>query len=419
MMDLFLLMAGAVVFLGYGVPGFLITLTAVLLVFLAGSMIPKKRWVMPCSAAAVSLMLLVLKLQPIGGVSLAAPLGFSYLALRLISYLVDVHKGQYPPEKNLFRFLLCMTFLPAAFLGPVERYDRMYAAVFGRCGICWDTVSAGLARLTWGLFKKLCIASRAAVLVSTISGEPEQYSGCYALAAMVLYSVQLYADFSGGMDMVLGVCRMLGIRLSENFDSPFSAQSVSEFWRRWHITLGAFLRDYVYIPLGGSRKGACRRVLAVLAAFGVSGLWHGRQYVLWGLLHGLLVAFGGRLRTGKRFLDRTVTFALVSVLWAFFIWPDAGTALGMILSLFRDFGSSLTEFSLRGLGLAAGEWIALVLSVLALGLCQRHGAVLRDGFERLSPAGRTAVLCAGVLVILVFGMYGIGFQVDAFIYSRF
>lgn len=413
-LDILLLAAGLAVYGYYGIGGLGTLLCAVTLTFFLGRLVPEKPRAMEIGVAGIALALLAVKLQPVPGVSLWVPLGFSYLALRLISYLADVRRGKYPPEENFFRFLLAMTFLPAAFLGPIERYDRMRSALANKAPLGWDALTRGLARFLWGLFKKLCIAARAAVVIGTVSADPEQFRGLYALAAMTLYSLQLYADFSGGMDMVLGICQMLGISLSENFSAPFTSETVSEFWRRWHITLGSWLRDYVYIPLGGSRKGKLRRILNLLVTFLVSGIWHGAQYLLWGVLQGLLVAIGDRLKTRCRMLNRFLTFLLVSILWAFFIWPDPETALAMIVSLLCPAG-----FRLSGLGLELGEWIVLILSSLVLWLVGRYGDALRCRFDRASPAGRTAVLCTAALIILVFGMYGIGFRVDAFIYSRF
>ena len=164
----------------------------------------------------VMVALLVLKLQPLTGMEFMAPLGISYFTLQIISYHVDVYRGKYEPERNLLRYGLLVTYLPHIFLGPIERYDKMVQALFEQRHIDWDGVSSGGARLLWGLFKKLVIAARAGVIVSAVSGDPEQFRGAYALAAMLLYAVQLYADFSGGIDLVLGVSRMLGIRLSVN-----------------------------------------------------------------------------------------------------------------------------------------------------------------------------------------------------------
>lgn len=416
MMTNYLLFAvGLLVFAGFGWSGLAGTLTAILLAYLAGRWSSRYAWAIPMGAALIAGALLAVRLLPAAQISIAAPLGFSYLTLRLIAYLVDVKQGKYPAECSLFRFMLCMTYLPAAFLGPIERYDSIRAALFESRHADRDDFSCGAARILWGLFKKLCIAARAAVVVGTISSDPEQYRGIYAFFAMLTYSLQLYADFSGGMDIVLGASQMLGVRLSENFRTPFFSETVQEFWRRWHITLGSWLKDYIYIPLGGSRRGRCRRVLHLLAAFAVSGLWHGTDYLLWGLLNGVLVAAGDRLKTGSRLLNQMVTFLLVSLLWAFFIWPDAGTALTMICSLF----SGIHAVTSAGLGLELGEWIVMVGSAVVLWLYDRKADSWKDWFLRRTPAGRAAAVCSLVLTVLIFGMYGIGFQVDAFVYSRF
>ena len=193
------------------------------------------------------------------------------------------------------------------------------------------------------------IASRLGVIVSAVSADPDRYDGAFALAAMLLYAVQLYADFSGGIDIVLGVSRMLGIRMSENFDAPYFSQSVSEFWRRWHMTLGTWLREYVYIPLGGSRRGRLRKFRNTMAVFLVSGIWHGGGYLLWGLIHGILVFLGDSFKTKSKLLNRALSFLLVSLLWSFFIWPDTADALRMA-------GSVFTVFNYNVLFAESGGW---------------------------------------------------------------
>ena len=384
----------------------MLTLAAVLLTFFLG----RRRQPLPATVGVCLLAatLIFYRTAPLAGISIAAPLGFSYLALRLISYLADVSRGLYPPETVLIPFLLNMTYLPAAFLGPIDSYADRKKAMVQRASVNWDTLSLGGLRVLWGLFKKLCVAARLAVVTDAVSTDPERFGGWYILLALAGYSLQLYADFSGGMDTVLGFSQMLGIRLSENFDRPFLAETVQEFWRRWHTTLGRWLRDYIYIPLGGNRKGALRRWLALLSAFAVSGIWHGGQYLLWGLLHGLLTALGPRLKTGRRFLNRAVTFGFVSLLWVFFLQPDTASALHMLGCLFSPGSASFGE-----LGLSAGEWAVLVLSAAAMFPGEGRSC------EKLGPARRTAVLCIRALIILVFGMYGIGFRAEAFIYSRF
>ena len=417
--NILIFVAGLAVYAGYGWAGFAYLACAVLLSYGAGLLTKKARWVMWVAVGLNAAMLTLLKLQGPLGLSLAAPLGVSYFTLQIISYNVDVYKGKYEPERNLFRYALFVTYLPHLFIGPIDRYDTMGRALFEERHMSWENFFAGAARAVWGLFKKLVIASRAGVIIGAISADPEAYRGAYALAAMLLYSVQLYADFSGGMDAVLGISRMLGVRLSENFDVPYLSQSFQEFWRRWHMTLGGWLRNYVYIPLGGNRKGKVRKVVNLIVTFLVSGLWHGVEYILWGLFNGIFVAFGTRLQTRWKTLNRVGTVLLVSLLWSFFVWPDALTALKMVGSLFTTFNYGQFFATVGTLGLTLGDWIVLALAFGALWLYDVKKQKLGAWFASVSPAAKTALICGLAMLVLVFGMYGIGFNAEAFIYSKF
>lgn len=417
--NILIFLAGLAIYAGYGISGLVYILSATVLSYLAGLLIPKHRFILWLSVVLNAMVLVAVKLQPVTGMEFAAPLGVSYFTLQIISYNVDIYRGKYAPERSIFRYGLFVTYLPHIFLGPIERYDSFAPAVFENRRISWDGISAGGARALWGLFKKLAIASRAGVIVSAISADPEQFRGAYALAAMLMYSVQLYADFSGGIDMVLGVSRMLGIPMSENFNAPYFSESFQEFWRRWHMTLGSWLREYVYIPLGGNRKGKTRKLLNSIVTFLVSGLWHGIHYLLWGLLNGIFVAFGEKFKTRWKLLNRVCTFLLVSILWSFFVWPETGTALTMIGSLFTTFNYGAFFAGIGALGLNPGEWIVLIVSVVVLWGYDVFRERIEEKFRALCPALRLAVIGALGLTILVFGMYGIGFNADEFIYSRF
>ena len=419
MINFLIFLAGLAIYAGYGIPGLVYLLAATALSYLAGLLIPKHRWVMHVSVILNAAMLVAVKLQPVTGMEILAPMGVSYFTLQIISYHVDLYRGKYEPERNILRYGMYVTYLPHIFLGPIERYDSFVPACFDNRKITWDGISSGAARALWGLFKKLAIASRAGVIVSAISADPTQFRGAYAFAAMLMYSVQLYADFSGGIDMVLGVSKMLGIRMSENFNAPYFSESFQEFWRRWHMTLGSWLREYVYIPLGGNRKGKARKLFNSIVTFLVSGLWHGVHYLLWGLINGIFVAFGEKLKTPWKFLNRICTFLLVTLLWSFFVWPETMTALQMIGSLFTTFNYGALFAGIGELGLNLGEGIVLGASLLALWGYDVYRERIEKKFQSLCPAGRLAVIGALGLVILVFGMYGIGFNADEFIYSRF
>ncbi len=418
MINLIILLVGLAVYAGYGV-SVLYLLAVTLLSYLAGRLIPRHRWVMWVSTVLQTLLLFSLRVQRwLPYPSIMAPLGISYFTLQIIAYHVDLYKGKYEPEKNLLRFGLFVTWLPHMFIGPIEPYPRMRAALETR-HINGDDFIKGAVRGLWGLFQKLVIASRLDVIVSAISMNPEQFNGAFALAAMLLYAVQLYADFSGGIDIVLGVSRMLGIRMSENFDAPYFSQSVSEFWRRWHITLGSWLREYVYIPLGGSRRGKLRRFLNTMATFLVSGIWHGGGYLLWGLMHGVLVFFGDRFKTKSTTLNRAVTFLLVSFLWSFFIWPDTVTVLRMAGSVFTVFNYNVLFAGIGEMGLSPGDWGVLGAACLFLWLYDWKHRSLKAKFCTFSPAAKVSVICLLTLATLTFGMYGTGFSASEFIYSRF
>lgn len=415
----FILIAGLFLYAGYGIAGLLFLTGAILVSFFLGIVIQNRPWVMWIGVSTFALYLLLFKLQPVTGMELLAPMGLSYFLLQIISYLVDIYRGKYPPERSLIRYALFISYLPHLFIGPIERYDTMMNALHQRRVVTWDGISAGLMRILLGAMKKLVIAARAGVIVSTIGAETGRYNGAYALVAMLLYSVQLYADFSGGIDMVLGLSRILGIRLTENFDAPYFSQSFKEFWRRWHITLGSWLREYIYIPLGGNRKGKVRKTLNLIVTFLVSGIWHGVQYLVWGLLNGLFVACGTRFQTRWKTLNRILTFLLVSLLWSFFIWPDALTAAAMMGSVFTTFNYGAFIRNVGAMGLTGGDWLVLFLATLSLWLYDWKTKSANAFLIKCAPAARAAIICLLILTVAVFGMYGIGFNAESFIYSRF
>ena len=235
----------------------------------------------------------------------------------------------------------------------------------------------------------------------------------------VAYLMQIYYDFSGYSDMAIGLGKMFGFHFKENFNHPYIASTVQEFWRRWHITLGAWLREYVYIPLGGNRKGKARKILNTLVTFLISGLWHGIHYLLWGLLNGVFVCLGEKLRTKWKLLDQLGTFLVITLLWSFFVWTDTVTALKMAGSIFTvfNYGQLLTE--LPELGLVLSDWILLGLGVAVVWLVDWKREPLQRRFLGFSPAVRTGAVCLLALAVLVFGMYGIGFDASAFIYGGF
>jgi len=274
-LNLILFLVGLVIYASYGIGGMAFLAFSLLTAYVAARFVKGRKWVMILTVAVNAALLVFFKVLPYTKLTLIAPFGVSYYTFQIISYLVDVYRGKYEAERNLFWFALYVTYIPHLFSGPIERYDLMCQSLKDKRRITWQSLSDGGLRALWGAFKIFVISAPAGVLLSHMIADPKkfgEYTGAFALFAMLLYAVQLYANFSGTMDVAIGVSRIWGIGLSENFDAPYFSQSFKEFWRRWHITLGAWLRDYIYIPLGGSRCGKVRRVFNLLVTFFVSGI---------------------------------------------------------------------------------------------------------------------------------------------------
>lgn len=351
--------------------------------------------------------------------NIIAPIGISYYTLQVISYIVDVYKGKIEAEKNFFKYLLYVMYFPYLFIGPITRYEYMKEELFKKKKIKVQNIYNGTIRILWGLTKKFVIAGRVGILIGTIASDVSFYKGAYALLAMLLYSVQLYADFSGGIDIVIGGSKMLGINLKENFDSPYLSQSIKEFWRRWHIALSSWLKDYIYIPLGGNRCSKIRNKINVIITFVISGFWHGMNYLLWGLIHGLLVVYGKILKTKWKIVNILITFLLVSILWSFFIWTDTLTSIQMIGSIFTNFNYAEMFSNFLNLGLNLANIIVLIISVIALIIFDIKKEKIITKIKNYKLEGKLAIIGTLALIVLIFGIYGIGFNVSEFIYSKF
>ena len=419
LVNLLILGAGLLIYAENGLTSLFCLLAAVLFSYGIARLIPRHKWLLWISIGIHGLFLVLFKLQTLTELTLPVVFGISYFTLKILSYHVDIYRGKYAPERSLFRYGLYVTYLPHLYLGPIERFDHFREHALTNRKICWNGISYGALRILWGLFKKFVIATRVGMIVSVLSENATDLGGAFALAAMVMYYLQLYADFSGGIDIIIGISGMLGIVSSENFNAPYMAESVQEFWRRWHMTLGSWLREYVYIPLGGNRKGKFRKAVNLMITFLVSGLWHGIHYILWGAINGIFVLIGEKCKTSSRFLNRIGTFFAISLLWAFFVWTDTALAIRMIASVFTTFNYAELAGSVSSIPLSLADWIVLLLSVPAVWFYDLRSQKIAERFHATNPAGRLAVLLALGLCILVFGVYGIGFEAEAFIYSKF
>ena len=354
--------------------------------------------------------------QMLQGVNIFVSLGLAYYTLQVIGYVVDVYKKKIEAEQNIWKYLLFVMYIPYLLIGPINRYQDLSKSLFEENHISKENMYQGILRVLWGMIKKFIVAGRVSIVIATIVGNG--YDGAYALLAMLLYGIQLYADFSGGIDMVLGVSRIFGVILPENFDSPYLAQNVKEFWRRWHITLGSWLRDYIYIPLGGNRCSKVRNKINVIITFLVSGFWHGINYIVWGLVHGILVAFGN-YKTKWKTLNRIINYLIISFTWCFFVWPNTIEALKMVGSVFTTFNVGDMLSNLTNLGLSTANIIVLTIFTIFLFVfdCKKEKVI--EKLKKSSPELKTILVGTFILCIFVFGIYGIGFNVNEFIYSQF
>ncbi|MGE0267465.1 MAG: MBOAT family protein [Candidatus Omnitrophota bacterium] len=221
------------------------------------------------------------------------PVGISFYTFQTLSYSIDVYRGKQKPEHHFGKFLLFVIYFPQLVAGPIERSTNLLPQFHQKFEFDYERIKSGLLLMGWGLFKKIVIADRAAVLVNQIYNNPHDFKGLPLILATYLFAFQIYCDFSGYSDIAIGSARVMGIRLMKNFDLPYFSQSIAEFWRRWHISLSTWFRDYMYIPLGGNRLGKIRWYCNLLIIFLVSGLWHGARwtFIIWGALHGLYLVF--------------------------------------------------------------------------------------------------------------------------------
>ena len=266
---------------------------------------------------AVFLSFKYISLPEIKGVELLVPIGLSFYSFRLISYLADVMKGEIQPETDLVCFLIFVSFFPLVISGPIQRASDFLPQLREPKRLDWARTDLGLKQIFWGLLKKVVIADNLAVLVKLVFAEDASFGGFVNVLAVIAFSLQIYCDFSGYSDIAIGLARLFGFDIKENFRVPYCSTTLKEFWSRWHISLSTWFRDYVYFPLGGGRCGKFRRSVNVMITFLLSGLWHGSTvaFIFWGGLHGL-----GLVMEKLFFPDKTgPKHKLTRFIWAVFV----------------------------------------------------------------------------------------------------
>ena len=322
------------------------------------------------------------------------PVGISFYTFQTLSYTIDVYRGDLPPERDFFDFALYVSFFPQLVAGPIERSTNLLHQFKVHHEFDADRASSGLRLMVYGFFKKVVIADRLAVIVDTVYNDPRGYDGVVYIIATIAFAFQIYCDFSGYSDIAIGSARVMGFGLMKNFERPYFSKSVTEFWRRWHISLSSWFRDYLYIPLGGSRKGYARTLLNLFIIFLVSGLWHGASwtFVIWGALNGAAIVFEKILGIGRRTRDNKIagkkrplplrfisglagiipmllTFAFICFTWVFFRARSVSEALFMLPRFLNGLGSfDLAKFlgTRVILGLDYWEFFTAVGAVILL-----------------------------------------------------
>ncbi len=369
------------------------------------------------------------------------PVGISFYTFQALSYTMDVYRGDVYEEKNFLKYALFVSFFPQLVAGPIERSKNLLKQVGTPKKFDWEKAKEGVLLMLWGFFIKLVISDRVAIVVNTVYNNYESYPGLYLIIATVLFAVQIYCDFGGYSTIAMGAAKILGFDLMENFNCPYFAQSVAEFWRRWHISLSSWFKDYVYIPLGGNRKGKIRKYINLMIVFLLSGLWHGAQwtFVLWGVLNGAFQVIGELVKPikakltnvlrikvdskGYKVIKVIITFILINFTWIFFRANTFNDAIGIIKSVFTTMNWGIfTDGSLFKLGLNWQNVVVMLISLVVLFIAdvfKYKGIKVREFILKQNIAFKYIVCIGVILIILVFGIYGLEYNESSFIYFQF
>jgi len=390
--------------------------------------------------------------------NLMLPLGISFYTLQALGYLIDVYRDKYEPDRNLAKFALFLSFFPQIVQGPIARYNQLAHQLYEAHKFEYKRVAFGAQLILWGFMKKLIIADRLAPFVDEIFNNYVNYQGITLFLGALAYGFQVYTDFSGGMDIARGAAQILGIDVAVNFERPYFARSISEFWRRWHITLGSWMKDYVFYPLalskGFNKLGKRARnifgnyigkilptFLSMFIVFLLVGVWHGSswKYVAYGIWNGVFISGSillepvyekiiAKLKINTKcfswgFFQAIRTIFLCSIGRFFSRGVSCMAALRMIKHTFTVFNPwVLTDYSFYELGINERNMIVLVamgLVLLVVGIMQERGIHIREKIAEQNLYFRWLVYLGALAVLLIFGVYGNGLASTVFIYQQF
>jgi D-alanyl-lipoteichoic acid acyltransferase DltB (MBOAT superfamily) len=372
-------------------------------------------------------------------VNLLLPIGISYFTLQTMSYTIDVYRGTIKPEKHAGIYSLFVAFFPQLVAGPIGRANHLLPQYYETHAPEYERIASGLQRMAWGFFKKLVIADRLALLVDTVYGNPTAYTGTPLILATYAFAFQIYCDFSGYADIAIGLARVMGFKLTENFQQPYYAQSIPDFWRRWHISLYNWLRDYIFYPL---RRALIRRqpksnsllnfIIPPMVTMLASGLWHGANwtFIVWGALHGVFMAVSVMWSRKKSSINLPfalpswlvtgikifATFNLVSFAWIFFRANSLPDAVYILKHLFVNLELRASLFGLIPGG--GYEWMIALLAIILMEIVhwlQINNGSLRNLIRRQPIWLRWSIYYGMVVVIFMLGKFG----TTEFIYAQF
>ncbi len=384
----------------------------------------KNKYIIVISSLIYGFALLGYKIINLNDNSIIIPLGLSFYSFKVISYLCDIYSGKINAEKNIFYYLDYVMFFPCITAGPINRAEYFLKEIRSKHEFDYQDIASGFFLLACGIFEKLVFCDFiGSVVTRSLNVE---LNGLNTLLGVVLYSFQIYLDFDSISNIAIGSARMLGFKLDRNFHVPYLATSIKDFWNRWHISLSSWLRDYIYFPLGGGRKGDLRKYLNVLIVFFVSSLWHGItiNFLIWGMGHGVIRIIEDLV--AKFFKNRKprfvvsiflilINFIIVTTLWIFFKYDFSDAAL----TIQRIFAKSSLDFEAIGLTHNEVVWLCIVLSTVLITDILRYFFNLGEFFGKHVFIVRFVLYAAMILLFLVFGMYGGSFDANDFIYRWF
>ncbi len=390
-------------------------------------------------------------------VTLVLPMGISFYTFQTMGYIIDVYRGTCQAERNPFKLALFVSFFPQLVQGPISRYSDLSESLFEEHAFDPKVVGYGLYRILWGYFKKVVIADRILTAVTAIVQNPETYQGGFVLVGMLFYALELYADFTGGIDITIGIAQTMGITVTENFRRPFLSKNIKEYWNRWHITMGTWFTDYIFYPISVCRPmlklskfsrrkfgdAVGRRVPVYLSSFAVwftTGIWHGASwnFIVWGLMNFVVIMVSQELeplyrRFHARFHVKNTkwygafeivrTILLMSAIRMFDCYRNVPLTFYMFGNLFTHFSfRALNAEAFLGLGLTGADYLLLAVCTVvlfAVSLYQEKRGGVRDAVFAGPPALKFVLFGLLTVVIVVFGAYGIGYDSGQFIYNQF